>query len=402
MNQIIDNFVTSLKQHQFDTAERYFTDDLAEAYPSSKLESDWIRLTETLGEFNSVETVRTQDADPYQIRNVELQFDDGQQTLRIVFSGGDESISGLQYISQQRGTTVLPEYVDESRFSCEQVVVGSDEYPLSGEIALPTAEEPYPGVVLVHGSGPHDMDCSLESYKPFRDLGYGLASQTIGTLRYNKRTYSYDLNENECTVDNLVLDDAVNAVNQIANRKDISEVFVIGHSLGGMLAPAIIRRSNAQGGILLAANARRLEDVVIDQYRTLADEGAVDASQLRSLEGEYQQIRNRDWNDDVELLEFPVSFWDSLSDYEPVQTASDLNVPVRIAQGKRDAQISTEKDFEVWKSELKSEDGVSFRLFDDLNHLFVEEDENGHSGQPQANVADDLIQWVSNWCTTVR
>ena len=50
---------------------------------------------------------------------------------------------------------------------------------------------PFPGVVLVHGSGPNDRDESIGPNKPFRDLAEGLASRGIAVLRYDKRTRTH-------------------------------------------------------------------------------------------------------------------------------------------------------------------------------------------------------------------
>ena len=47
------------------------------------------------------------------------------------------------------------------------------------------------GVVLVHDSGPNDRDESIGPNKIFRDIAWGLASQGISVLRYDKRTLKH-------------------------------------------------------------------------------------------------------------------------------------------------------------------------------------------------------------------
>lgn len=48
-----------------------------------------------------------------------------------------------------------------------------------------------PTIILVHGSGPCDMDMTIGKTKVFQDMAYGLAKQGIVVLRYDKRTYTY-------------------------------------------------------------------------------------------------------------------------------------------------------------------------------------------------------------------
>jgi len=75
----------------------------------------------------------------------------------------------------------------------EKIIVGkSGKYPLNGILSLPdTSNSCIPAVVLVHGSGPNDMDETVGGNKPFRDIAEYLPSKGIAVLRYNKRTFVY-------------------------------------------------------------------------------------------------------------------------------------------------------------------------------------------------------------------
>ncbi len=72
----------------------------------------------------------------------------------------------------------------------ELIIIGADtEYPLEGILSLPEGvNEPVPGVVLVHGSGPSDRDETVGANRPFRDIAEGLSARGIAVLRYDKRT----------------------------------------------------------------------------------------------------------------------------------------------------------------------------------------------------------------------
>ena len=124
----------------------------------------------------------------------------------------------------------------------EKIIVGAGtEYPLNGMLTLPDArlhfraallktgfdleandrwadlpdapETPVPAAVLVHGSGPSNMDEKIYSLTPFRDLAEGLAARGIATLRYDKRTlvYAGQMKKQAVTVWEETIEDALRA-----------------------------------------------------------------------------------------------------------------------------------------------------------------------------------------------
>ena len=66
------------------------------------------------------------------------------------------------------------------------------------------------------------------------------------------------------------MDDALLAVKAVrrVERVDPQRVFIVGHSLGGMLAPRIGRSdSQIAGFVVMAGAARPLEDMVLEQMQ---------------------------------------------------------------------------------------------------------------------------------------
>ena len=126
------------------------------------------------------------------------------------------------------------------------------------------------------GSGPQDQDESIGPNKPFKDLAYGLASQNIAVLRYVKRTKQYGADSKSdapFTVKDEVTDDAIAAVALLTKMPEINkkQIYVLGHSLGGMLVPRIAAEDPQVAGIIiLAGTARPLEKVVVDQVKYIA------------------------------------------------------------------------------------------------------------------------------------
>ena len=156
----------------------------------------------------------------------------------------------------------------------EKIIVGEGTaYPLEGLLTLPeTKGEKLPAVVFVHGSGAGNMDEQVNALTPFRDLAEGLAARGIASIRYDKRTYTYgrQLRGQNITVEEETIEDAIRAADLLRtdSRIDSDAVFIVGHSMGAMLAPRIDAEGGAfRGLILLAGTPYRLEEIVVRQLR---------------------------------------------------------------------------------------------------------------------------------------
>ena len=135
----------------------------------------------------------------------------------------------------------------------EKIVVGENtKYPLNGLLTLPDqAAGPVPAVVFVHGSGSSNMDEKVGRLTPFRDLAEGLARHGIASIRYDKRSFAHGWKmikdqSGPITVKEETIEDAVLATALLRRdpRINAENIFIVGHSMGGMLAPRI----DAEGG----------------------------------------------------------------------------------------------------------------------------------------------------------
>ncbi|PKM88896.1 MAG: hypothetical protein CVU87_06455 [Firmicutes bacterium HGW-Firmicutes-12] len=178
-------------------------------------------------------------------------------------------------------------------------------------------------VVLIHGSGPNDRDETIGPNKPFKDLALGLATSGVGVLRYDKRTLVHGqkiLSEAEgLTVQKETIEDALLAVSLIKGMEkvDPNRIYVLGHSLGGMLVPRIGLQTNDLAGLIIVAGAARpLEDLIIDQMTYLAElDGAISDSEKANIaEAEKLALKVKDPSLDSdtpasELLGIPAAYW---------------------------------------------------------------------------------------------
>jgi uncharacterized protein len=231
-------------------------------------------------------------------------------------------------------------------------------------------------VVLVHGSGPNDRDETVGGNRPFRDLAWGLASRGVAVLRYDKRTRVHGPSmPAEIGLDEEVMDDAVAAIDLLRLRPEVESgaVFVLGHSLGGMLAPEIARRSgDVAGVVILAGPARPFLEVLREQLEYIAslesDPEAPGRVQIDSILAGLDGAVGGAPPDS--LLGVPMGYWQQLQAMDPVAAAGELSVPMMILQGGRDYQV-TEADLALWRRGLAGRDDVTTRLYPELNHLFA-------------------------------
>ena len=199
---------------------------------------------------------------------VTCAFANASLDINVAFNEQDK-IVGLNITQvggvEQQYTTVYepPAYVNQDLFTEREVQIGEGEWVLPGTLSIPVGDGPFAAVLLVHGSGPNDRDEAIGPNKPFRDLAWGLASQGIVVLRYDKRTKVYpekmsDL-LNTLTVKEEVIDDVLEAVSLLRSipEVDSQRIVVLGHSMGGYLLPRIGAADRGIAGLVVLAGLCR-------------------------------------------------------------------------------------------------------------------------------------------------
>lgn len=268
----------------------------------------------------------------------------------------------------------------------EKIVIGKGtEFPLNGILTLPeNTEKPVPAVVFVHGSGSSNMDEKVMKLTPFKDLAKGLAKHGIASVRYDKRSFAHGrkmLKTGSITVKEEVIEDAVAAANLLKNdeRIDSEKVFIIGHSMGAMLAPRIdAEGGNFKGLILMAGTLAKLEEVLFRQLEEMKDgkskimswvASAQDKKFRKSFEGLYslsdEEAKKRKYAGGIDLYYFK-----EMGLHPAEKYLENIEKPVLVMQGSKDLQVS-KKDFDGYKKLLGDKENVSFKLYDGLNHCFV-------------------------------
>lgn len=393
--------VIRLSERRFRDAVDLFADDLSAQVSAVGLQREWARQASSLGGFDSISDVERRSDPPQAVVVVRVAFAGGERLARVV-TDGEGRVTGLLFLRPYSP----PDYADRSAFAEREVTLAGD-CDLPGTVAVPAGDGPFPGVVVVHGSGPQDRDGTLGGNKAYRDLAWGLASRGTAVLRYDKRTTRCSVPPEAATVDRVVTADALAAVEKLRGADAVRSdgVFVVGHSLGGAVAPRIAERDGDLAGIaMLAANARPTYQLLPEQHRYLAElDGRTTEAERRRIEryeAAVHRIDEGEADPGETVTGAPARFWYSLKEYDQVETAAALTVPRFVCQGERDYQVSPERDFERWRSALGGE--ATFRLYDGLNHLFVAGERPStpakqlRSGNVAEQVVADLRQWIGN------
>lgn len=247
---------------------------------------------------------------------------------------------------------------------CEEreVSVTSGGLALPGTLCVPRGGgAKMAAVVLVHGSGSSDRDQTIGPNKPLRDLAYGLAARGIASLRYDKRTFAFPsaADMNRITLDEEVIDDAVTAVELLRGQPGIhpGQVYVVGHSLGAMLAPRIARRVEKLGGIvMLGPGARPFDEIALtqveEQSRQAGRKEQDTREQLEKMRDFFARLRAGRAQEGETLLGAPARYWRELIAVDVPASLAEVRVPVLVLHGGKDVQVGR-ADYERIQAALR-------------------------------------------------
>jgi len=389
-------------------AEAMFTAEMAAAVPADKLKAVWESLPAQAGEARGRGEPVVASVDGRPTVQVPLHYAKAELVAKLVLAA-DGSIAGFLIQPATAPAVVAPVAVDAAYLE-RDFSVGDGERALAGTLAMPKGAGPFPAVVLVHGSGPHDRDETIGPNKPFLDIARGLAAQGVAVLRYEKRTKArpQDFAQGAFGVDDETTNDAVLAVAALRQAEGIdpARVFVLGHSQGGMMAPRIAAVSGHVAGlVLLAAPARPLLDIVIEQNRRLAvlDDRKTSDAERDAITALIEQVRvTRDPKTNPStrtVLAQPAAYWRSIDAVDAVAEAKAVGLPMLVLQGSRDIQV-VDADWGRWRGAFHADKRVTFKLYDGLNHLGMTGEGGGSlaeynvPGHVDQTLVNDVAAWI--------
>ena len=354
-----------------------------------------------------------------------MQFQRCKFGLKVTFSPSHK-ILGLKFQPPIAiGLTsewMPPQYVTEYSFVEAETSVRTGIWPaVKGTLTIPTKPGSNPAVILLSGSGNNDRDISIGAIKPAKDLAWGLASKGIVVLRLDKPTLKlvYKLFvTKDITMEDEYMPHNLAGIKLLAKYPEVdpSQIYVIGLSLGGRIAPRLCGRSPIPiaGMISMAGNSRSLVETGSYQMKWFQkhfprDETAFQ-NELAVMEELGRVLESPDCNfrspNPTKGLpgSIPLSYLLEDKKTDPVELGKGLKVPMLFLQGDQDFQVTVNDDFRRWREGLhlaETQGRATFKLYEGLNHPFIrykghekglkQYDEPGHV---EEEVVNDIADWI--------
>ena len=366
----------ALDEGRFEDASTQFDARMSAALPAGQLGQVWNSLPAQVGARKARGEVIAGTQGGNATATIPLEFE--RMWLSLFIACDAEGKVGGLFVRPYSP----PQPAASGPWTERELVVATADVELPGTLTLPTGEV-RAAAVLVHGSGPNDRDETIGPNKPLRNLAHGLAAAGIATLRYDKRTLAQpqSLAGRPFTVHEEVVADARSALATLAAQPELTETprFVIGHSLGALLAHRVATGAPDLAGVVqLAAPARPLGDMILAQSRYIAaldgETTTEEAAKLAELDALVQRIRalgDEDADRTDALIGAPPAYWLDLARFDAIAEARKLAVPTLLLQGEADYQVTLVEDYATWRDALAGEPWFTLQSFEGLNHLFM-------------------------------
>jgi dienelactone hydrolase len=398
-------FLNFVFEKQWQNAQGLFDISVKDKVSLSMLEQIFSGLQTQVGEFKSFDKPATLGKSNNYIGHFTKMMVDIQINVN-----DSSKIIGFFFLPVSK-LYKLPPYADDTKYKTEQIAIVYNKFLLPGLITIPIQTSNYkvPIVIFIGGSGPSDMDETIEAEKPFKDLSIGLALNGIASLRYNKRTYSYHDLSGNLTIKEEYLEDITSAIKLAKNTPgiDSNKIFIAGHSLGGMISPLVLKENpSLTGAIILEGNARKIEDLMYEQLSHLSQINYIKTTDdsLKQVYNAVQAIKKITVKDtSITYFNVKGSYWLFLNAYHPLAVAANIKTQkIFIIQGGRDYQV-TKTDFDIWVKALSKNKNVSFKFYPLLNHAL---DESKGALSPAEYLeplntpiylANDISSWIKSF-----
>jgi pimeloyl-ACP methyl ester carboxylesterase len=282
---------------------------------------------------------------------------------------------------------------------------------LAGTLTLPDANERFPAVILITGSGPHDRDESVFGHKPFLVLADYLTRRGIAVLRVDDRGVGGSTGNKMAVTSADHAEDVIAEIEFLKRRRDIdpSKIGLIGHSEGGMIAPMAASQSKDVAFIvMLAGPGLPGEDILKMQTRLIEEADSIPpgkisqnvhrmekicsivksgtdsvaiAGQIRS----YLMSTVSEWGADLvksgvdsekaidsQINQFDGPWFRYFTRYDPRPALEKVKCPVLAMDGTLDLQVPPKEDLAAIGKALQTSGNkdVTTKLMPGLNHLF--------------------------------
>ncbi|MGA2976884.1 MAG: alpha/beta fold hydrolase [Spirochaetia bacterium] len=295
------------------------------------------------------------------------------------------TLTGLT-LASDAAAAQKPASLDMKTVAEKEMTVKTGSFSMGATLTYPkTGSGPFPGVLLVAGSGPNDRDETIGPNKPFRDIAAALANRGFAVLRFDKRTYAYHGTPDllflpTMTVKEEFIDDAISAFRVLASEKNVdgSRLSLIGHSLGAWGLPFIIDGLGADAVrikhlVFLAPAGRDWGAMLLRQLRfqlSLSPDSEAAKAAVAEAEKRIAEYRSAGSFSSA-FMGASALYWNDLFGRDPIASAEKITTDMLFVRGSKDIQVDA-SDVQSWQAVLGGRPNVAFVTLANLNHLFIQ------------------------------
>ena len=237
----------------------------------------------------------------------------------------------------------------------QEVIFTSGTLRLASTLAMPDSDGPFPGVLLVPGSGQVDRN---ENHKKLRinafpEIANHLAEHDIATLRYDKRGVGASEGNYWETgfFDNV--SDAWAALMYLKGHEQIrpEAVFLLGHSEGALISTRLAGNgADVAGVVLLSGSAQPGENVLKWQAQQVMkgvrglNRWLIKLLRINVLKSQQKQIdkikrSSKNWYRVQFIVKINAKWMREFMAYNPAEDLTRIRVPVLAITGSKDIQV---------------------------------------------------------------
>jgi len=315
-------------------------------------------------------------------------------------------------------------------YRTEEVTFKSDAdgATLAGTLSIPSEDGRHPAVVLLQGSGENGRDYTYRGHKFFLVLADHLTRQGIAVLRYDLRGAGKSEGRlSGATLEDLA-QDTVSALRLLKEQPSVdpTRVGLIGHSMGGMIAPRIHDQFEQTAFlVLLAPPSLPGHQVLSQQKARIAEAAGASPAEVDSIRKQSRQVfevirSDRDSadvasqlrpimreggarNDRLQLrVEANTSPWfRDFARYDPRPALRQVDVPILAFFGGRDLLVPPLQNAPPMRAALTESpsDRVSVRVLEELNHRMQpsKTEQSSEVREIETTVAPEVLEQLTKW-----
>ncbi len=310
----------------------------------------------------------------------------------------------------------------------EEVAYKSAGNTLAATLTLPPGKGPFPAVLLIVGSGPHDRDESLLGHKPFLVIADYLTRHGIAVLRADKRGVAKSTGDyaKATTVDFAADAEAGVAYLKLRPEVDSHRIGLLGHSEGAIIAPmAAVADPDVAFIVMLAGSAVPGDQIIEEQGRLIALAGGESKEKVdQDAEKERETLTLIETEKDPAALErllgaklaaegvpdaaiaaqikAATSPWFRFFlTYNPAAALRKLKIPVLALSGSLDLQVPPAQNLPPLRKALAYAENQHAEVDElpGLNHLFQNAKTGSPSeyGQIEETISPVALDKIASW-----